>query len=182
MKSVFISIFFMVFSAPTNLGEVLTYTGVVTIENTSQDELYFRARAWFATTYVNSNMVIQMDSKESGQLIGRAKFIYEPKVLENIGRTRGVISYVIKVFLKDSKYKYEITDFTHEPFGNAFGKFSFGVITTDSLCNCVINPGADYWKEDLWLDIKRQIEIDANGTIKSLNRDMAKSTQFNSED
>jgi hypothetical protein len=96
----------------------ITYTEVVVLDTTlKKDELYSRAREWFAKTYKSANSVIQMDDKEDGKIVGRASI---PITYNSIGiiAPGGSISYNISVYVKDGKYKYEFANFQHQGDGN----------------------------------------------------------------
>jgi hypothetical protein len=102
------------------------FTGVVDIQGITKGELFDRFSVWFAKTYVSSKEVIQLQSRESGTIIGKGAIpvtvTFPPLglVAGLYGETPyGVVYYTISVYMKDEKYKYEITDFIHE--GNVKG-------------------------------------------------------------
>jgi hypothetical protein len=81
-----------------------TYSEVVEISG-SQAELYARAREWFVHAYTNADDVIQMDEKESGQIIGKGKFsVY-------LSMNTRYIRHTVTIQVKDNKYRYTITNF-----------------------------------------------------------------------
>ncbi len=92
----------------------ITFTEVVKVDSTtSKEQLYSRAREWFAKSYNSSKDVIQMDDKTSGKIVGKA--IFKTYLESIIGPyTSGNIGYTISVIVKDGRYKYEITDFDHQ--------------------------------------------------------------------
>jgi len=161
--------------------EKLTYSEVVQTDSISQNELYNRAKLWFATTYNSANDVLQMDNKEEGQLIGKAILKYNPNVLSGSEQTKGNINYTIKIFVKNGRYKYEITDFIHDPYGNQYGKYSMGVITTSEECPNP-KPMAKGWSDKVWKDIKSQIETNMNSLIPSMKQGMKKKTETKKSD
>lgn len=158
--------------------DALTYTKVVQVDNISKGELYNRAKLWFATAYNSASDVLQMDDKEAGQIIGKAIIKYNPAFTRGSGQTKGKINYTIKVFVKDGRYKYEITDFVHDPYGDQYGKYSVGLITTEEECPNP-KPLAKKWSNKIWKDCKDQIENNMITLIASLKQDM--STQVESE-
>ena len=85
---------------------LITYTGIVQVSGT-QSELYSRAREWFAKTYNSAQSVIQMDDKD--KIVGKPLMIAYYKNYHF-----GHIYYTVSIYLKDGKYKYEITDFYHK--------------------------------------------------------------------
>lgn len=91
----------------------ITYSEVVIVDSSaSKLELFSRAREWFAKRYNSSINVIQMEDKESGKIVGKALMQVYHKA---VGKTyeSGHIHYTISLYLKDGRYKYEITDFFH---------------------------------------------------------------------
>lgn len=161
--------------------EPLTYTEVVQVDSVSQNELYNRAKVWFATAYNSSNDVLQIDNKEGGEFIGKAVLDYIPNVHSGSAQTKGNIKYTIKIFVKEGRYKYIITDFIHDPFGNNFGKSSMGLITNEIKCPNP-KPFAKNWSNKVWSDIKAQIETNIISLIENLKESMLKTTESGNDD
>lgn len=91
----------------------ITYSEVVLVDSlVSKQELYSRAREWFAKAYNSANNVIQMEDNVNGKIIGKALVPVKLKVLGTV-YDAGSIHYTISLYLKDGRYKYEITDFYH---------------------------------------------------------------------
>lgn len=91
----------------------ITYTEVVFVDSLSNKlELYSRAREWFAKAYKSSTNVIQLEDKESGKIVGKALMQVYQKVY-GTDYPSGYINYTISIYIKDGRYKYEITDFHH---------------------------------------------------------------------
>lgn len=65
---------------------------------------------WFHSYYKNSSSIIK--SNTESELIGHPRFrILNPKSKKGVQTTAGIVEYFIKIYLKDGRYKYEITDF-----------------------------------------------------------------------
>ncbi len=160
----------------------LNYSEVIKVDSISKDELYNRAKIWFAIACNSSKDILQMDNKEEGQIIGKAKMSYNPTILNASGRTYGIINYTIKLYLKDGRYKYEITDFIHVPTGNSsYGNLPFDLITTD--VNSPIQHKGQYksWNDKVWNDIKNQISDKITPLIESLKKSMLKKAETKNE-
>jgi hypothetical protein len=96
-----------------SVTKMITYTEVVNVDTSlGKLELYSRAREWFAKAYNSSQNVIQMDDKESGKIVGKALTQVYHKALGS-NYPSGHINYTISIYLKDGRYKYEITNFYH---------------------------------------------------------------------
>jgi hypothetical protein len=148
----------------------LTFSRVVSIENVSKNELYDRAKSWFAETYKSAKDVIQMDDKEAGKLIGKGNFRYDSKVFSGSTQTTGWISYTITLQVKDNKYRYEITNFRHD--GN--GDYDFGLITSSENCPYEMKSTFKNWRDKVWKDIKSTIAPNADDIVLSLTSYMNK--------
>lgn len=180
-KTILAFIIFTAISMTVFGQETLTYTEVVQVDSVSKDELYNRAKLWLANTYVNSKAVLQIDNKEEGQIICKALMIYTPKIFSGSEQTKGTIRYTFKIYLKDGRYKYEITDFFHDPDGNEYGKFGVGTVTTAKECPDP-KPMAKGWSNNIWNDIKSQIGLNVNSLIFTLKDCMAKTTESKNDD
>lgn len=120
----------------------ITYTEVVILDSsTSKLELYSRVREWFAKTYNSAMNVIQMDDKENGKIIGKALMKVYFKTIFNSNYSGGNINYTISIYVKDGKYKYEITDFYHtgELAGNG------DRIPDGGPCEDLLNRTKGFW-------------------------------------
>lgn len=86
----------------------VAYIEVVEAEGVTAAELYSRAREWVSTSYKSANNVLQMDDKQEGKLIGKA---YQDFVVPTaISKVTEQMWYTFKIYVKDNKYRYEITD------------------------------------------------------------------------
>jgi hypothetical protein len=91
----------------------ITYSDVIMVDSSvTKNELFSRAREWFAKTYNSSTDVVQMEDKENGKLVGKALTqVYHKAMGSNY--PSGHINYTISLYFKDGRYKYEITNFHH---------------------------------------------------------------------
>lgn len=180
MKKIFSFSAIILISFTVLAQKPITYTEVVQVDSVSQDDLYNRARLWFTTTYNSANDVLQMDSREDGQIIGKAVMAYSSAIFMSSGTTKGNIRYTVKIFVKDGRYKYEITNFIHEPYGSSAGyKTDFGLITTAEKCPTP-TKGAVKWSNKVWKEMKDVIAADMESLIPRLKQGMV--TVADSED
>ncbi|WP_165836081.1 DUF4468 domain-containing protein [Marinifilum breve] len=82
------------------------YTEVVNVDGKTADQLYSSAREWFAETFKSANAVLQMDDPVAGKLIGNG--ISQVHITVRSMTVPVDMSFSIKVFVKDGKYKYDI--------------------------------------------------------------------------
>lgn len=135
-----------------SLTNRITYTEVVYVDSTiNKLELYSRAREWFAKTYKSSTNVLQMDDKESGKLVGKALMHVYHRALGSDYKS-GYVNYTISVYLKDGRYKYEITDFFHT-----------GEYVGDG------NRIPDYGACELWIDDQRKYPLASKKSIQKIS-------------
>lgn len=107
------------------------YTDVINSDSINKNELYKRGKKWFVETYKSGKDVIQIDDKESGEIIGKGFFE------ATIGSTNHVeIFQTISFQFKEGRYKYEIRDFYIKH--NIDGNYRDDLIETYSI------PSKDY--------------------------------------
>lgn len=96
----------------------ITFADVVHVsDSATADEIYVRAREWFARTYRSSQDVLQMDDRESGRIIGKAIFLVTHRAL-GANYPSGHFQYTISIIARDGRYRYEVSDFYHNGDGN----------------------------------------------------------------
>lgn len=94
---------------PVKDGKIV-YSGVITVDSTVKaGELYSRAKNFLAHEYKSAKAVIQVDDKDGGQIVGKGNFIIEDQFFLSVTENR--IDHTVSIFVKDGKYKYEISDF-----------------------------------------------------------------------
>lgn len=167
---------------PSRQANVITkdpicYSAVAKVENVSQQELFTRARAWFADNFEDSKNVLRIQDKDAGELIGKGSFDYKTPIgVKNAAD--GYITFRIKIFTKDGRYKYQFESFFHH--GSDYKKYSaqdFRLITTDENCPYdVFSTSITYkkWRNKIWKDIKKEIDLKTAVLISDLNKAMPK--------
>lgn len=85
------------------------YSGIVDL-NANKDELFNRAKAWFVSRYNSANDVLQMQDKNDGIIMGKGVFEEYYNMGLMIGNQKVNVFHTVKIYVKDGKYKYEITD------------------------------------------------------------------------
>ena len=101
-KIIFVFAISLITSWTNGQVEILAYTGVVQVDGVSKEQLYNRSRIWLANAYNNSKYVIQMEDKEVGQIIGKARMSYvSSKMMQQ--KANGHIGYTIKIYVKAIK-------------------------------------------------------------------------------
>jgi hypothetical protein len=96
----------------------ITYQGVVPVPGVSQADLYARAAAWAARAYpVPGQLTPHPEASEllvKGQRVVTLRTTYA-EVLR--GSYAGVVHHTLTVYVKDGRYKYVLSDLTHDATG-----------------------------------------------------------------
>lgn len=161
-------------SKVTSNGQPFRQTNTVEVDPaTNSDELYIRARRWFVDEFKSAKDVLQVQDKQSGELIGKGTF---PIALSYA--TSGYVFFTVSVFVKDGNYKYEFKNYTHkgEPFKYHPDGISYGLITTDEKCPYRINGILKGINNKNWKKLQEFVEKEANEMAISLNNAMKKSS------
>lgn len=177
----------------------IKFSEVVNVKNNSQSALYTKAREWFAKSFKSSESVLDMEDKENGKLIGKAnftvssteasnenefvsianfkpkKFREEVKKLMSAKQTIsvGMIDFTISIYIKDDRYKYEISNLYH--------KGSTQIILDHTV---TIPDGEDLSKDPVcgynvmmpkirWYNIRKNALFKTQELIEDLKRAMA---------
>ena len=144
----------------------LKYDAIINVDSTSQNELYARAKLFLAKTYNSPKDIIVYDDKENGAIICNAKIVYESNVFRSSSLTRGVVSYTLSISIKENKYKYKISEFYHNAY--APNGISMGIITVAKECPNPY-PLAKSWSNNVWQDLKKQINQNIIPVIENMN-------------
>lgn len=111
-------------------GKALEFNEVVQQEGKQGKELYPIIKAWVATTFVNSQKVIQMDDPENGVIICKGVFDYRAPGGFIYRYIDGFVNFTLKVQVRDGRYKVTLSDFNHKSSDSRYGNtWSFGLIT-----------------------------------------------------
>lgn len=89
----------------------VAFTAVMQVESATQDELFQRGRLWFASTFGDSKAVFEIQDKETGELVGKG-IVKGKTAYRALGKdwiNRYCYSFMLRVVVKDSRYRYEVT-------------------------------------------------------------------------
>lgn len=161
------------------LKNKICFTDVVKVDsNLTKSDLYGRAHEWFAKTYKSANDVLQLADEQNCVLVGKAlfkvhytadfpKWVKSKIVMERTKVSGGYVEYVLSLYFKDGKYKYEMTDFVHVGTG---GSKTFGA------CENLLSGSQDQKIQSVMTDYILQIKDNAESLISSLYENLNKST------
>lgn len=89
-----------------SITKEITYSEIVKVDSATKEELFYRARTWFVKTYADAKNVIQIQDKESGEIVGKGSSKI-PFMISYI-----LLNHAIYIYAKDGRYKYIITELT----------------------------------------------------------------------
>jgi hypothetical protein len=159
---------------------LLIYTGVATVDSSTQKELALRARQWFSDNFKNPKDVLQVNDIENGELSGNGSFRYSAtlKAYGVTQATAGFITVKISVWTKDNKFKFEIGPFSVETMQSSYGgsnNNSFYISKSDthpSIALVKMNNKTKAGLNEWWTEMKNQCDAEAKSLIQSLQKAM----------
>lgn len=119
----------------------------------SKDELYARAKSYFAYSFKSAQDVIQLDDKENGKIIAKGNFTSMNKTA--IGRYGSRIQFTFTIDLRDGRFRGIIEDLYHD------GLISDSSIAGGSFSNEKPAIGTLFLPKSMWEKIKIQGRLDA---------------------
>lgn len=117
----------------------IKFSDVILVDSASRSTLYSKAREWFSKRFKSAKAVLDLEDKENGKLIGKANFTVfstesandnefvklsklSSKLLKDVKENMsvkktievGTVDFTILVYVKDGRYKYEISNAIHK--------------------------------------------------------------------
>ena len=172
----------LIISSSYGQSEPLEISEVVSIENSTQTELYNRGKQIFITAFNDANAVIQLDDEEKGIIIGKGNISYSSRVFSGSALTEGRIGFILSLEFKEGRYRYILKNFTH--YGAPGKDTDFGVITTDEEFpyGKVVSGSSKKWNNKVWSDIKLTIEESTMSLISRIKEGMIQSVVTENDD
>lgn len=152
----------------------LKFSEVISVDSVSKEQLFYRARSWFSTFFKSANDVLSISDKESGELSGKGAFKFDADHFIGSGAVEGYVRYHIRIWVKDGRFKYEVTNFVHESSALTGQKYSFGLLTEDKDFPWRMTMVTKSWKNSRWNEIKRDAVENTKQLILSLRSNMEK--------
>ena len=157
-------------------SHLVAYTGVVEVLGVTQAQLYSRAYEWVAKNFKSAQDVIQMQDKESGKIIAKGNVKAFIKKYP-----QGHNSFTLSIYVKDGKYKYDITNFKNENqvVGRYSGDYSMGNFEQEkpSFKMAMMNGRI----QRSWNILRYNNDLEMKATIASLEAAMTAKTKDKSD-
>ena len=202
MKKI-ILLFIMLIGISMSAQDKLTYSDVVQVDGISKDDLFNRSLVYLTTNFNNIkkdrstvfhkgfnvvNQQVIMHDQSNGQIISKVQFNYNPEILTYSAQVIGIVEFTMSVFVRDGRYRYEVTDFIHTPTEKAhFGKFynndssSFVLLDTNEFPNKV-NKLNKSTKDKIYRDIVLQCKNYSEELVEGLKLSMTKAMSIENDD
>lgn len=147
-------------NSETNLIE---YSELVQIDSTTtQKALYSRAKEWVAIAFKSAKDVIQMDDSENGIMILKGII----PISGGMYLADGKVDFTMKIQLKNGRYKYWITNFSHSSYKPGY---SGGALeNTKPAC------GSMSMMKKGWNQVKESTDKYAQNIVQNLKSFMTK--------
>lgn len=165
-KFIFISLFVITAAINSWGQEVLTFTKVISTDSIGKPKLFSTVLDWFASTYNSANDVIQMSDKDEGIIVGNGSMSYSYGKMTYLCY-EGYINYKIKIYIKDNRYKVELTNFNHSVKPGNGPQCALGLITNSEVYTTT--GMSKHYHNNVWNDIKNKIEQYSNQIFDSLD-------------
>ncbi|GGG05631.1 hypothetical protein GCM10011323_07940 [Pontibacter amylolyticus] len=151
-------------------SEALTYSEVIEIPIVDKDKLFIRGREWFNENFKSSRNVLQIEDKETGELAGKGIMSIKTSYRSLGDRPyHADVSFTMNVWVKDGKYKYEISNFEAGGTQQVYR----GPITTSNDLKAQMIGLSKEKANDAYLKLKKEVDKEANLMIASLKKKMA---------
>lgn len=98
------------FKLPVDQNNFVTYEEVISVDSTSKNEMFDRARMYFSKVFKSSKNAIDYIDKESGTIVANGVIPANSKSLGMVFNY-GYWDFTYTIIVKDNKYKYTITKF-----------------------------------------------------------------------
>lgn len=170
------------YKQPLKISEdgIVEFSEVVQKEGASASELYNKAREWFADAYKSADDVLQMEDEDNKKLVGKA--ISTLDFGNAMAQVEVRMYYTIKIYCKDGRYKYIITDIRYEAPGNQYNGYKTynydaeDMITDDKLYKKNGKPKAAQKR------YKEKTISSVNRLVENLKSDMDKDVSSDTDD
>lgn len=163
--------------------EGISFAQTVKVENSTQEDLYLKARYWFAVNYGKPNPTNVIFDEKRKQLFVKTSMYYESISILSNNLAVEEIDYNIHLEINDGEYKVTLMDFKHYDnrnriqnqyqYPNNNSGISYGLITEDDICTSQ-KPKLTTKKRMIKIceDIKRKIDNEVQRITSTLKEQM----------
>lgn len=99
---------------------LIVYSDVIQVDSILKEELYNKAKRWIIDTFNSGKDVLQLDSKENGEIITKGYFSAYWKI-SSVYVQDVKVWQTLRIQVKDNRFKYELYDFRLKYYVNNTG-------------------------------------------------------------
>tara|TARA_R110001599_G_scaffold332511_1_gene547963 strand:+ start:10894 stop:11688 length:795 start_codon:yes stop_codon:yes gene_type:complete len=155
---------------PFNEEGTMEFSEVIEANGTA-DELYIRAKLYFADNFKSAQNVIQLDDKDNRIVVGKG---WSSMYLNlGLGDFKLRLKFTVKIQTRDGRYKYDIYDMSFESIESSTETYPHDWFSKESFFNKKGNPrniNEAYKRATI-----NEIESLRSGIIGALNKPINKS-------
>lgn len=158
----------------------------------SKAYLFVNAKSWLASTFNSSKAVIEMEDKDAGVIIGHGTFVKRENSAFGNQVGLSLISFSIKINLKDNKYRCILSNFNHKYVQTASTfnpnqSYAMNNLTSSltsnesggSLDDEKPDCGGMFMTRKQWQKIKDYATSESERLLSSMNKAMTTNTNDN---
>lgn len=153
------------------------FTEVITVDSVSAEDLYNRAKLFIATSYNSAQNVTQMADDKQHTLVIKAYRVGNCENWAGPGTFAG-FTYTFKIFCKDNRYKYEISDIIHTKIYDPQGSASAG----GRIENEIPDGGMNKMMKKIWASLRLNMVNNTDALINSLKTSMSKKSEIQNKE
>lgn len=166
MKKVFLkSIFTLTFLTLLTFGNLFgqgnrfTFSQTKSVPNTSQDELFLRAKKALNTSFGQSNLqLLELEEDKNSLIKGYSIMEFSTKDAQLKTVASGSISFIFEVEFMAGSTTLSLTNFVHKPTNS---RYDFGQLTTDTECPKKVGGTMKKSRINVWTELKSTAEENA---------------------
>lgn len=152
------------------------FTEVISLDSVSAENMYNRAKLFVVDNYNSAKNVVDLSDVKSHSLVLKAYTTTHFKSWAGIYEAGG-FNYILKIYCKDGRYKYEISDLIHTGIYDAKNSSSGGAIENEKP-DC----GTMHISKGQWDYIKKDCVSNIGELIKALKKSMLKKSEMEKKD
>jgi len=158
-----------------NSGKAI-FTEVISIDSISAENLYNRARLFVVNNYNSAKTVTDLSDDKLQSIVLKAYTTSHFKSWAGIYEAGG-FNYILKIYCKDGRYKYEISDLVHTGMYDTVNISSGGAIEN-------VKPacGTMHISKGQWDYIKKDCISNIEELIKNLKKSMLIKSEMEKKD
>ena len=151
------------------------FTEVVQLDSVGTESIYNRAKLFVANNYNSAKTVTDLSDEKLHSIVIKAYTTTHFKSWAGVYPAGG-FNYTLKIYCKDGRYKYEITDLIHTGIYDTVNKSSGGAIENNKPDGGTFNTTKKQWDY-----IRKDCISNIEELIRTLKKSMSNPSEIESE-